>query len=262
MKKIKAIFIDFDWTIYDHNTHSIPPSTIFALNKAKANGVKLFLNSARTYYSLLGKDIINLVDFDAYGVINGCASFNKQEIIHSHFIEDEDAKEIISICKNNHLSYLVSTLANTYIDVIPNDPLVKEFYKAFAETYPLDISLYDQKEKLVVIQVFYKKEDDYLFEHLKNRLSSHRFFDYTVEFNEVDNYKQEATNAIMNYYHLAKEDCMALGDDLNDIDMFHSVGTSVCMGNGNEEAKKNASYITANIEDDGIYKALEHFKVI
>ena len=55
---------------------------------------------------------------------------------------------------------------------------------------------------------------------------------------------------------------MAFGDDTNDIPMFNIVKYGICMGNGNQEAKKHAFYITSNIEEDGIKNALEHFNVI
>ena len=44
--------------------------------------------------------------------------------------------------------------------------------------------------------------------------------------------------------------------------MFNLVKHSVCLGNGNEEAKKAASYVTDNIEDNGMFNALKKFEVI
>jgi Cof subfamily protein (haloacid dehalogenase superfamily) len=49
---------------------------------------------------------------------------------------------------------------------------------------------------------------------------------------------------------LAKEleldtaEVMAIGDERNDIPMFKVAGTSVVMGNGSDEAKKHADYVT------------------
>ena len=49
---------------------------------------------------------------------------------------------------------------------------------------------------------------------------------------------------------------MAFGDGDNDVKMLEIVGVSVAMGNGNENVKAVADYITADIDDDGIEKAL------
>ena len=61
---------------------------------------------------------------------------------------------------------------------------------------------------------------------------------------------------------LNKNEAMAFGDDINDIPMFEKVRYGICMGNGKEEAKKEAFFVTDNIENDGLYKALKHFEVI
>ena len=55
---------------------------------------------------------------------------------------------------------------------------------------------------------------------------------------------------------------MAFGDGGNDVDMVRAVGTSVAMGNVNDEALAAADYVTASVDDDGIRRALEHFGVI
>lgn len=36
----------------------------------------------------------------------------------------------------------------------------------------------------------------------------------------------------------------------------------VAMGNGGKEIKEMADYITASVEDDGLYKAFEYFQLI
>ena len=42
--------------------------------------------------------------------------------------------------------------------------------------------------------------------------------------------------------------------------MFEIAGTSICVGNGREKAKKQASYVTKPVSEDGIEYALKHFK--
>ena len=44
----------------------------------------------------------------------------------------------------------------------------------------------------------------------------------------------------------------AFGDGENDIEMFHLVGTSVAMGNADDEVKKHASTVTLTVAEDGI----------
>ena len=58
------------------------------------------------------------------------------------------------------------------------------------------------------------------------------------------------------------KDTIAFGDGRNDIEMLEEVGIGVAMGNGCQEAKSVADYITDSIENEGISKALMNFDLI
>lgn len=55
---------------------------------------------------------------------------------------------------------------------------------------------------------------------------------------------------------LAREQVMAIGDSGNDLGMLRYAGTAVVMGNGSEEAKALASYLTDTNDNDGVAKVL------
>ena len=61
---------------------------------------------------------------------------------------------------------------------------------------------------------------------------------------------------------IKREEIIAFGDAENDLDMLRFAGIGVAMGNGAEEVKAAADYVTADIDDDGIEKALKHFQLI
>ena len=44
--------------------------------------------------------------------------------------------------------------------------------------------------------------------------------------------------------------------------MFECAGTSICVGSGREAAKQAADYISDDVKNDGIAKALKHFHII
>ncbi len=55
---------------------------------------------------------------------------------------------------------------------------------------------------------------------------------------------------------------MVFGDHYNDIEMIKKVGIGVAMGNGLDEVKEQADYVTATNENDGIYQAMKYFNII
>lgn len=58
------------------------------------------------------------------------------------------------------------------------------------------------------------------------------------------------------------EQVIAFGDDRNDLEMVREAGIGVAMGNGIQAVRDAADHITADCEDLGVVKALEHFQLI
>ena len=53
-----------------------------------------------------------------------------------------------------------------------------------------------------------------------------------------------------------------IGDASNDISLMNAVDVGIAMGNAPDYLKKRADYITDSVGNDGVVKALEHFKLI
>lgn len=54
----------------------------------------------------------------------------------------------------------------------------------------------------------------------------------------------------------------AFGDGGNDIPIVKTAGVGIAMGNANDALKAVADYVTTSVDDDGIYNALKHLKII
>lgn len=52
-------------------------------------------------------------------------------------------------------------------------------------------------------------------------------------------------------------ECVAFGDELNDMEMLKAAGLGVAMGNALDEVKKAADYVTDTCDNDGVAKVLE-----
>jgi Cof subfamily protein (haloacid dehalogenase superfamily) len=58
---------------------------------------------------------------------------------------------------------------------------------------------------------------------------------------------------------LQPQDIMAIGDNLNDLQMLEFAGTPVVMGNGLDELKSRGWAVTAHNDDAGVAEAIERF---
>lgn len=111
----------------------------------------------------------------------------------------------------------------------------------------------------------------YTVDELQERLGD--FFTVTeLSFGESNPYCGEITmngiekatgmEQLMNYYGLTAADSVCFGDGPNDVDMMEYAGLAICMGNGWDEIKALADFVTADVDDDGIYKGLQHFGIV
>jgi HAD superfamily hydrolase (TIGR01484 family) len=55
------------------------------------------------------------------------------------------------------------------------------------------------------------------------------------------------------------EDVMAVGDGLNDLDMFDAVGLPVAMGHATPAARERAKAVTGALDEDGVAQAMERW---
>lgn len=66
----------------------------------------------------------------------------------------------------------------------------------------------------------------------------------------------------LEYVGLTRKDAIAFGDGPNDLDMLSFAETGVAMGNGLEEVKKLADFVTKDIDENGIAFALKELGLI
>ena len=72
--------------------------------------------------------------------------------------------------------------------------------------------------------------------------------------------KATGIQQLLQLYHM--EGYVAFGDSLNDVEMFKHASISIAMGQGNQQLKEMATFITTSIDNDGILNACLHFHLI
>ena len=86
-KTIKAAFFDIDGTLLLFDSHDMPNSTVQALHKLQANGVKIFIATGRPPVHLPHLPALKKVDWDGYVTMNGQYCFMADgEVIYSQAI--------------------------------------------------------------------------------------------------------------------------------------------------------------------------------
>lgn len=78
-----------------------------------------------------------------------------------------------------------------------------------------------------------------------------------IEINHVNAQKGVALQAYADSLNIPMDNVMAIGDNNNDVSMLKAAGISYAMGNGSDEVKMLAKYITAPNTEDGAGIAIE-----
>ena len=257
---IKAIFVDIDWTLYDHKHHCFDYKSIKALKKAQENGVLIILSTARIIHTCNELGIFKEMTPDGGIYSNGIVLLYKNEPIYTHTISKQNCLLVQdAILKYNLNAEFCGPDEKFLIGENLKDVLIQ--FEYFKEEMPI-IKKYTN-ETITSIELFGTKEfDEALKKDLPKDFHIFRFTDHACDINNVEALKGDGVKRMLEYLKISPDEAMAIGDDDVDISMFDSVKYSVAMGNAPDRIKKHAKYVTYKIHHHGIKHALKHFKII
>lgn len=253
---VKAIFFDIDGTLFSHTQHKIPDLAVKALYALKAKGIKCIVSTGRHITELEELKIDSYFPFDAYVTLNGQYCYDDQGIIYDLPVNPEDVQMVIDDVNEKHYPVIFVERDKLYINIV-NDYVRKVQEDISSEVPPLGKLTND--EKIYQMIVYLPSADHYIeLPHCAKNIWHSGAFDLIPK----EGGKEHGIQKVLEYYGITTAETMAFGDAYNDIGMLEMCEIGIAMGNGNDEIKKHADYITTDIDDNGIYNALKYFKVI
>ena len=276
------IFTDIDGTLFDHATSVIPESAKKAIKKAKENGHKVVLSTGRTYADLEP----HYFDLNCDGYVLGCGGhiIYDNKTISTRPMKKEVVLDLVDFMVKHHVGFALEGIHHIYLfgyafDVYRIwmkryvDSMNMSFdefkeYLSKRNAYPIENMSEEDYSNICKISFFTKDNkvmEDYI-ETLDPSIFGY-FDNLSKEFYTGELYMKEVNKAsgmdiLLNYINHPLTHTIALGDSLNDLEMVKHAHIGVVMGNGNEELKKHADFITKDIGEDGFEYALKHFKLI
>jgi Cof subfamily protein (haloacid dehalogenase superfamily) len=255
----KLILFDVDGTVYDNNHKHIPASTITALKALKSKGHELVIATGRAYFMLYSIEEIKPL-IDHYILINGQHILSGEDTIYEDTVDKVSMNNLIKSMEDIGVTYGFESAYHEAVSEI-NDEVKSSFVKLNLNLPPENKNFHKQ-QKVYQMWCFC---DEGKVEILRKQNSDFDFVRWvTVGYDIIKKgqSKGKGINVLANYLGFKNEDIIAFGDGDNDIEMVQGVGLGIAMGNGTERIKKVADYITDDIDKDGIYNALKHFKLL
>lgn len=256
------MFFDIDGTLVSFKTHEIPPSTIFALTQAKANGHQIFIATGRPPIIITNLGAIEHL-IDGYVTINGALLFVGNKIVDCHDIPNQEARTVVLDAKEKNYSLIMVGEK----DIAVYDPIgnVDRIFRQDLAVQNLDKAKPFEKvldQRILQMTAFVDEEyEATLMKNIPNCISGRwhpEFTDITVRGAD----KGQGLLTMANYLGLDAQHTIAFGDGGNDSTMIQTAGIGIAMGNAIDKLKAEADYITTSVDDEGIRQALEHFELI
>jgi len=274
MLKNKVIFLDIDGTLVDR-TLQVPESAAEAINKAKANGHKLYLNTGRSRCQVF--DHIWEVGFDGFIGGNGIyIEENGKKLFHRP-IPEVLTDKVIAYLEENENGFFVENNISLYANrnYLPSlarllDFSVEDAFKWTTRVFPsttFDCTEWHMDANKISVVL----TDDVDIEKLKQFISpeltlglwnmTSRKRGFSDIFQDGTS-KGKAVEFIMNRLGKPLEDAYGFGDSDNDIEMIETAGIGVAMGNAIPQLKVVADHITDHVTEDGLANAFKHVGLI
>lgn len=261
----KLFFFDIDGTLIECNKgiYSIQPTTRKVLDRLKEEGHGVFLATGRCKCFIV--DGVIDYPFSGYVTCNGTYVEYKGKSVYKKVISTEAIKATHELCINKNFVYYFE--GNDYIYVPDKNNLR---HKTFVENWGMkkeviiDDYIFEEIETYIGMIIVNCEEDiPLMIETLSSYFDIQRHqndlsFDLTLKGES----KGKGINKLVEFLNMDIKDTVAFGDGRNDIEMLSSVNLGIAMGNAVEEAKEAADYVTDDVDQDGILKALQHFQIL
>lgn len=281
---IKLIASDLDGTMFEKG-NVIPETNLKAINDINNSNINFTICTGKTYS--LFKNICQDIGtgYGIFGNGNQIINLKTGEEIYRKLLKNEDVLFCINTAKklNLHVHLYTNKEVITekllYMDLrnfelTKNDKNIDLEFKIVT-----DIQEYIEKENPEILKLVISAEKDLV--SLKNEFAKNKNLQVNL-IRKVDKYrdeiigkeyeyldimpaginKEQALEVLENYLKIDKSEVLAIGDNLNDLEMIKDSGVGIAVANAYDEVKEVANYTTTTTAQNGgfaeaVYKFIE-----
>lgn len=281
---IKLIASDLDGTMFEKG-NVIPETNLKAINDINNSNINFTICTGKTYS--LFKNICQDIGtgYGIFGNGNQIINLKTGEEIYRKLLKNEDVLFCINTAKklNLHVHLYTNKEVITekllYMDLrnfelTKNDKNIDLEFKIVT-----DIQEYIEKENPEILKLVISAEKD--LASLKKEFAKNKNLQVNL-IRKVDKYrdeiigkeyeyldimpaginKEQALEVLENYLKIDKSEVLAIGDNLNDLEMIKDSGVGIAVANAYDEVKEVANYTTTTTAQNGgfaeaVYKFIE-----
>lgn len=277
MKKI--IFLDVDGTLVDYE-NKLPKSAVQAVRKARANGHRVYICTGRSRAEIPE----SIWDIGLDGMIGGNGSYVEDEnnVVMHQVLSAEQSKRAVDWLYEQGLEFYLESNNGLFASEnfeTRGQSVMQEYSKRKGKEHSDKVTVRSCFPEMIFGGELYRDDLNkisFILESYQNYLDAKEIFTdmevntwggkgETALFGDMgvkDINKSYAVQKLLEHLNADIKDTLAFGDAKIDIPMLECCAIGVAMGNGGDEIKAMADYITDNVEDNGLWNAFVHFGLI
>lgn len=268
MENIKLVICDIDGTIIPKGCHDISDNLKKAFKQLHEKGIDLLVATGR-HYNFTQTKLFESLTNDYMITINGsCLNKINGEVVHYFTIDEDTLWNVVKVCEtydiglglkfkdnivtyHNHEKYIEGYLPHNpeWREKIVNDCEKREYHLE----HGLPCGIFFIGDENVIEELFHGRIGNLIVAR-----SIKDGFDVFIE----DINKSTGIDEYMKLTGHTWDEAICFGDAGNDTAMLKKAKIGVTFEDAKDFVKEACDYITCPCEEDGVYKALQHFGLI
>lgn len=258
---MKLLFFDIDGTLVSEKTGKIPERAKQAIKKAQAHGHLAFVNTGRPKCTIEKQ----ILDLGLDGYVCGCGSYIEYqgEVLLQSPLPQSLCREIVEKLREYKVSSLLEGTKAVYYEKDNINPIVKLIKENYTQIGFDTTKTWDDENLCFDKATCWLNPNSdtevflaYMQQHFEAIHRGENFY----EFIQPQYSKATGIKYLLDKFHLSLDDAYAFGDSTNDLSMLQYVKHSVAMKNSHPQVLEIASFITKDVDDDGIAYALANIE--
>ena len=255
---IKIVFFDVDGTLVSPTLRRVPDSARRAIKELQKRGILCYLATGRHPNNIKGIGVEE-IGFDGVVGLNGQMATDKDgNVLFSVEMSKKDQEIIVeNFNKKTHPMVIIEN-NQQYFNFL-NETVI-----SFRERFKLPMPTVHEYTGNPILQsvIYMSEEEEGPFMDQFNCAKSARWNSQGFDIINANGGKDIGIMKLLDVLNIKPEETMAFGDNHNDLEMLQYVKIGVAMGNSIDGLKDVADYVTDDVDSDGIYNALRHYRII
>lgn len=257
----RAVFIDLDGTLLNRDAN-VSQTNRRCIEALRQQGVRVVIATGRPIESVRAL-VGPFHGQDPAITLSGSVihpSLFSQPIFEAH-IPFETMHSVLADCE------ALDGIENILLDesegfyALHDSPALDEFIGMYGKS-PGQFQLKDPpKAPVLSIMIQSSEGRRSVYQTLQEKYADRLHFTYFkeypwIELSQVNTNKGVAMDIVCQYLDISPEQCVAIGDGANDVEMIAKAGLGIAMGNADSEIKQIADRVAPPNYEDGVAKAL------